>query len=96
MMEARSLRRIAKTLLGKAQESLIAGAQPCVSCGKIMSGATGNGAPVEGAVSVCAYCANVAIFDADLKLQAFNYRMLPQETQDLIDQLRAIVLARLS
>lgn len=41
----------------------------CLTCGAKMPAASGNGAPVEGDVSICIECEALAIFNADLSLR---------------------------
>lgn len=59
----------------------------CPCCGKTLnaSGASGNdeGAPGEGDLSVCIYCATILVFDANMTLRLLpqaELETLPEET----------------
>jgi len=61
----------------------------CTICGHDLDGATqinGNNMPKPGDVSICVGCANIAIFDDDLKLRQPN---LDEERELLKDQVIA-------
>lgn len=65
----------------------------CPGCGVATDGLTGPSTPDEGDISVCAYCASINTFTAELTSRALTeeeIRELPEETRDV---LRKLVLA---
>jgi len=56
-----------------------------------LDGASGNGTPKEGDISICAYCESFAFYNKDLTLRPATLK----ETEDLLkeDEVKEIMLA---
>lgn len=54
-------------------------AASCPGCSKVLDGATGEGSPGPGALTVCAYCYTVSAFTEDLQLR----RLEPAELEEV-------------